>query len=150
MSRPPSARNALVEHFREECRSRGMASTHQREVIFRVAASMKGHPTPEAIYDRVKREIPAISLATVYKNVKTFVEAGLLREVSPHHGSLRLDPNTYPHHHLVCERCKSIMDLPADAVEPVRFKGSLPEGFHADRYSVEVLGICARCAKSKS
>ena len=137
----------LAEQFRDECHSRGLASTHQRQVIYRVAASMAGHPTPEAIYDRVKREIPSISLATVYKNLKTFVEAGLMRELSPHHGSLRMDPNPLPHHHLICERCRSIMDLPGDAVEPVQFTGSLPEGFQVVRHSVEIIGVCARCAQ---
>ena len=144
-SRP--AQRRLAEQFREECRARGMASTHQRQVIYRVAESMTGHPTPEAIYDRVKREIPSISLATVYKNLKTFVETGLMREMSLHHGSLRLDPNPHPHHHLICERCRSITDLPGDAIEPVRLTGALPEGFRVERHNVEIIGVCARCAQ---
>jgi Fur family peroxide stress response transcriptional regulator len=137
----------LVAAFRDECRRRGLASTHQREVIYRVAASRMDHPTPEAIYDRVKREIPSVSLATVYKNLKMFLEAGLLREVTIHHGSLRLDPNTDPHHHLVCERCKSITDLPEDGIEPVRMRSKLPKGFHVQRYSVEFIGLCPKCAQ---
>ena len=82
----------LVAQFRDESRRRGLAFTHQRQVIYRVAASMTEHPTPEAIYERVRREMPSISLATVYKNIKTFLDAGILRELSVHHGSLRLDP----------------------------------------------------------
>ncbi len=137
----------LVAAFRDECRRRGLASTHQREVIYRVAASRIDHPTPEAIYDLVKREIPSVSLATVYKNLNIFLEAGLLREVTMHHGSLRLDPNTHPHHHLVCERCKSIADLPGEGVEPVRIRSKLPKGFRVERYSVEFTGLCPKCAQ---
>src|SRR5438270_4735699 len=133
MAHSRTGQEQLIAHFRDECRSRGLASTHQREVIYRTAASMEDHPTPEAIYERVKLEIPSISLATVYKNVRTFVEAGLLREVTLHHGCLRLDPNTQPHHHLVCERCKSITDLPGDGIEPVRVRSRLPKGFRVQR-----------------
>jgi len=138
----------LVAQFRDECRRRGLAFTHQRQVIYRVAASMTEHPTPEAIYERVRREMPSISLATVYKNIKTFLDAGILRELSVHHGSLRLDPNTAAHHHLVCSRCKTIVDLPEEAIEPVRVRGTLPLGFHVERHAVEIVGLCAKCARA--
>ncbi len=144
-----TGRQQLIAQFREECRRRGLASTHQREVIYRTAVSMEDHPTPEAVYERVKREIPSISLATVYKNVKTFLEAGLFHEVTLHHGSLRLDPDTQPHHHVVCERCKSITDFPGEGVEPVRVKGKLPKGFRVQRYAVEFIGVCAACAQRR-
>ena len=45
--------------------------------------SRPGHYSPEEIYERVKPDLPSISLATVYKNLKTFVQAGMLRDVSP-------------------------------------------------------------------
>jgi Fur family peroxide stress response transcriptional regulator len=98
----------------------------------------------------VRGRIPSISLGTVYKNVKTFLDAGLLKEVSLHHGSLRLEANMTPHHHLVCSRCKSIFDLEEENVAPVRLKGQLPEGFEALRFSVEIVGLCASCRGAKS
>ncbi len=104
---------ALVEKFRHDCRDAGMSLTHQREVIFRALVEMDGHPSPEAIYGRVKKQIPAISLATVYKNLRTFLDTGLAREVSLHHGALRLETNSIPHHHFVCVRCKEIFDIEA-------------------------------------
>lgn len=98
----------MVTAFRERCRASGLAVTHQREIIYRAIISSEHHPSPEVIFDEVRRQIPSISLATVYKNIHTFLEAGLLREVSPHHGSLRLEANLAEHHHLVCTRCKAI------------------------------------------
>jgi Fur family peroxide stress response transcriptional regulator len=99
------------------------------------------------VYEVVKEHIPSISLATVYKNLKTFEEQGLIHEVSPHHGSARFETNPAPHHHLVCVRCKAIVDIPADDVEPVRLKKRAPAGFRVQRFSVEMLGICGACAK---
>jgi Fe2+ or Zn2+ uptake regulation protein len=134
-----------VAEFRKTCESRGLAVTHQREVIFRALLEMPEHPSPESLYEKVKKSIPSISLGTVYKNIKTFLDAGLIREVSLHHATLRVDVNTAPHHHLVCLRCKSIEDLDEQDLEPVKLKRKLT-GFRPARFSVEVHGVCGTCA----
>src|SRR5512140_643626 len=108
--------------FRELCRAHGLAMTHQRQVIYETLISMPGHPSPEEVFDRVRKKIPAISLATVYKTIHTFVDSGILNEVSLHHGSLRVDHNMVPHHHFVCKECKSILDVDESAFEPLRLK----------------------------
>jgi len=133
--------------FRQRCQQLGLAYTHQRMIIYQALASTESHPTPEAIYEQVKREVPAISLGTVYKNIKVFTEAGLLREVNILHDSLRLDANLGNHHHLVCTRCKAVIDIPEEKLEPVQLRGELPDGFLPDRCMVEILGICASCAR---
>ncbi len=137
----------ILQQFEQRCRDLGLAVTHQRTVIYRELLTDPAHPTPEAVYERVKAQIPAISLGTVYKNIKTFLDAGLLREVSLHHGSQRLDAKTEPHHHLVCTRCRRIFDLPEEEIEGIKLK-STQSGFRVERFSIEVLGICADCAQS--
>lgn len=139
--------DAHLESFRALCRERGFALTHQRQVLYREILRMGGHPSPEGLYERVRQEIPSISLATVYKNIHTFLETGLLREVSLHHGSLRLEANFEPHHHLVCTRCRQIFDLPEEKLDEVKIRGGAPPGFRIQKVSVEVLGTCAACAK---
>jgi Fe2+ or Zn2+ uptake regulation protein len=142
--------DVAVQEFRDRCRAAGLALTHQREIIFRTVYELRSHPTPEAIYDKVREEIPSISLATVYKNVKAFVDSGLLREVSPLHGSLRVDANTDNHHHLVCTECRTVIDLDEDDLEPARLRRPLPEGFVLKRCAVEFYGLCPRCAAKSS
>lgn len=137
---------AILHDFENRCHALGLAVTHQRSVIYRELMATGEHPTPEAVYERVKEQIPSISLGTVYKNIKTFLDAGLLREVSFHHGSQRLDANTSAHHHMVCTQCKRILDIPEDRVEPPKLKSSPPGGFRVERLSVEFLGTCATCA----
>jgi Fur family peroxide stress response transcriptional regulator len=132
--------------FRELCRSHGLAMTHQRQVIYDMLVVMPGHPSPEEVFDRVRKKLPSISLATVYKTIHTFIESGILREVSPHHGSLRVDDNIRPHHHLVCTTCKSITDVDDSVFEPLRFKHRLPQGFKFERFAVDILGLCPQCA----
>lgn len=143
-------RGELLNSFRELCRQHDLAVTHQRAVIYEALYSMSGHPSPEQVYERVRQQIPSISLATVYKNINTFIETGIVHETSLHHGSIRLDSNLQPHHHIVCTKCKAILDLDQEAIGPVLMKGTLPDGFQVQRLAVEVLGLCERCADSQN
>lgn len=136
-----------AQDFRDVCATHGLTATHQRQVIWETLMSLDGHPSPEEVYDHVHRQIPSISLATIYKNVRTFIEHGLLSEVSLHHGSARLETNMHPHHHMVCVQCRAIEDLPEEDLEPIRLKKGAPEGFRIHRYSIEVHGLCSKCAR---
>ena len=131
--------------FRELCRENGIAVTHQRQVLFEVMKAMHGHPSPEEVYARVKKKVPAISLATVYKNIHLFVESGVFREVSLHHGSLRVEMNDQAHHHLVCSKCKGITDIGEKELGLESKRNKLPGGFLVERYAVDVIGVCAKC-----
>lgn len=134
--------------FRELCAEHGIAVTHQRQVLYETMQGMPGHPSPEEVFAAVKQRIPSISLATVYKNIHLFVESGVFRELSIHHGTLRVEMNREPHHHLVCSVCKRVADLGDDedhglAAEPApaRLRG----GFLVERVSIDVIGICVDC-----
>ncbi len=141
-------RRESYNDFRQLCRAHKLAATHQRQRIYEALMSHPGHYSPEEIYEQVKPHLPSISLATVYKNLKTFIEAGMLREVTPHHGAWRIDANLHPHHHLVCTRCHSITDLPVEMLAPVKLRGRLPAGFRVEKFSLEVQGLCRTCASS--
>lgn len=135
--------------FRELCADYGLAATHQRQVLYEVMQTMPGHPSPEEVFSRVKRRIPAISLATVYKNIHLFVERGVLKEVSMHHGSLRVELNGHAHHHMVCSHCKGITDIEEKDLGVLPALKRLPQGFHAERFAIDIIGICAACQKMK-
>jgi Fur family peroxide stress response transcriptional regulator len=135
--------------FRELCAAHGLAATHQRQVLYEIMQTMPGHPSPEEVYARIKQRIPAISLATVYKNIHLFVQSGVLKEVSVHHGSLRVELNSHAHHHLVCSHCKSIVDIDESHLGLQPEAKRLPGGFQVQRYAIDVIGICAACQKAK-
>jgi Fur family peroxide stress response transcriptional regulator len=134
--------------FRELCQENGIAVTHQRQVLYEVMKTMHGHPSPEEVYAQVKKKVPAISLATVYKNIHLFVESGVFREVSMHHGSLRVEMNDESHHHMVCSKCKAITDIGEKELWLVSKQDKLPGGFLVERYAVDVIGICAKCQQA--
>jgi Fur family transcriptional regulator, peroxide stress response regulator len=131
--------------FRQLCAEHGIAVTHQRQVLYEVMREMNGHPSPEEVYARVKRKIPSISLATVYKNIHLFVESGVFRKMSMHHGSVRVEMNDEAHHHLVCSKCKAIADIDEEALGTLLKRKKLADGFLVERYAVDVIGLCAKC-----
>ncbi|MBI3666282.1 MAG: transcriptional repressor [Acidobacteria bacterium] len=134
-----------MKHFQARASELGLAATHQRRIIYRVIAKSAEHPSPELIYERVKREIPTISLATVYKNIKTFAAMGLVGEVGALPGSIRVDANLDRHHHLVCVNCKAVVDFCDSRLDRVRAARANPENFRILRYQVEALGLCPAC-----
>ena len=135
--------------FREMAAKRGLAVTHQRQVVYEAVIASHGHYSPEDVYAAVRRRIPSISLATVYNNLRLFVERGLLREVSPHAPTLLVDGNLEPHHHLVCSRCKSVQDIAGDFIDFKRLSPHVPQGFDLTQPVVEVFGLCRRCSAKR-
>jgi Fur family peroxide stress response transcriptional regulator len=142
----PALNPQALDAFRRRCKEQGLAFTFQRQVIYEAVVDSHGHPTPELIYEQVRQRIPSISLGTVYKNLKTFLDSGVFKEVTLHHGSLRLESNMTPHHHLVCSSCKAIFDIEESAVERVQLpKSRLPAGFSIKECRVEFVGVCKSC-----
>ena len=139
------------EQFRELAEKHGLAVTHQRQVVYEAVIASDGHHSPEGIYAAVRRRIPSISLATIYNNLRLFIECGLLREVTPHSTTLRVDGNLKPHHHLVCSRCKSVQDIEIeeDFIDFNRLSRQLPDGFDLTQPLIEVVGLCRRCSAKK-
>jgi Fur family transcriptional regulator, peroxide stress response regulator len=134
------------QQFREMAWRYSLAATHQRQVVYEAVVASHGHRSPEQIYATVRKRIPSISLATVYNNLRLFVEHGMLREVTPHASTLRVDGNTKPHHHLVCSRCKEVQDIDDGLIDLKRLSRKLPKGFNLTRPVVEVFGLCSRCS----
>ena len=136
--------------FRDLCAEHGIAVTHQRQVLYETMQSMYGHPSPEEVFASVKQRIPSISLATVYKNIHLFVESGVFRELSIHHGTLRVEMNKHPHHHMACSICKKVTDLPEE--DELRLglntaAETLAGGFLIERISMDVIGVCPDCQR---
>ncbi len=134
------------KQFRELAWKCGLAATHQRQIVYEAVIASHGHYSPEQVYASVRKRIPSISLATVYNNLRLFVERGLLREVSPHASTLLVDGNLKPHHHLVCSRCKAVQDIEADFIDLKRLSPHVPDGFDLTQPVVEVFGLCRRCS----
>lgn len=134
-----------VEQFIEACRQKGLNVTYQRIKIFQSLSEVKSHPTAEEIYKIVKREYPSISLATVYKTLETFAEHNLISKVNFLHDLARYDGDTTPHHHLVCIKCRRIVDVHEEELNGIKIPESAQNGFHLLGYRIQFEGICNNC-----
>ncbi len=129
-----------------------LSSTHlrkrsrQREKVLDVVCSTKSHPTADWVFHEVRKKIPNISLATVYRNLNLLVESGEINEVLCD-GQLRFDANKDEHFHFICRSCKGIFDIDETRVASPDFK--LPRGYLAENVKMEFYGLCPDCQTSK-
>lgn len=122
-------------------------NTAQRNTILEVLRSTVSHPTASWIYDRVREQIPNISLGTVYRNLNVLVTQGLAQKISCGDAEERYDANTKPHIHYYCLNCGCVSDVhDMNAFERL---AELVEDMDEDvkMYSLICYGTCKNCEK---
>ncbi|HEY8527100.1 MAG TPA: Fur family transcriptional regulator [Acidimicrobiales bacterium] len=132
------------EELTQIFRSRGLKVTPQRQSIFRALHGSTTHPTAEAVYEAVSREMPTISLRTVYQTLNDLTQMGELLAFDLGTGSVRFDPHTEEHHHLVCMECGKVQDLDAD-FPGVALPPGNPFGFEVTSTEIVFRGRCRDC-----
>jgi Fe2+ or Zn2+ uptake regulation protein len=120
-----------------------MRMTRQRREILAVLSRSRSHPSAEEVLRQVRTTLPRVSLGSVYRNLKTLREAGLVREIVTAEGR-RYDAVTAPHPHFVCERCSRVFDL-ARPLPPRALRRALPQGFAVSQIHLELRGTCSEC-----
>jgi Fur family transcriptional regulator, peroxide stress response regulator len=143
MNMPTDMGDAVLRKALEQT---GQRFTEQRAAVFRFLRRTDRHPTAEEVFLYVRRAIPDISLATVYKSLETLVGCGLAVKLSTGDGSARYDGRTDEHHHVRCLECERILDLPdrVDAREVARLEAAV-EAFRVTGYTLEPTGYCTAC-----
>jgi Fe2+ or Zn2+ uptake regulation protein len=132
---------ALIELLR----SRGQRTTSQRLVILRELRRRRRHATAEEVRVAVERELPGISVPTVYATLDLLVELGLARKIDVGTGVSLFDGRTDPHQHTVCRLCGRVEDLDGPFEPTALTKAAARGGFTADQVDVVIHGLCADC-----
>jgi len=120
-----------------------LKATHQREVIFNTVLDCKNHPSTDEVYELTRKQIPSISLATVYKTLETFNKVGLISKTLTTEGQLRFDPNLDSHGHIYCNNSGEIIDyFDADLNKVISdfFKKKKVKNFHIKKISLNIMG----------
>ena len=137
----------MITKLRQKGAVKGFKRTPQRLAILEYLEGNTSHPSAETIYQAASKKYRSMSFATVYNTLNTLVEAGAVRDLTIDPERRRYDPNTRPHHHLLCLECRKVVDVQ----EPIA--AAVPESI-AEKYSVvghhiEFYGFCAPCGKKK-
>jgi len=126
-------------------RANGHKITAQRQCIFRALDGDVTHPSAERVYEKVRLEMPNVSLKTVYQTLHDLAELGAISMLDVGTGSARFDPNVEtPHHHLVCRSCGKVRDLTAD-FPSLTVSRRAAKGFAVDSAEVVFRGLCDEC-----
>lgn len=120
-----------------------MRYSRQREALVDLLHSVDTHPDAEEIYTVLRKEFPNISLGTVYRNLRQLVNLGTIIEIRCGEHS-RFDGDVKEHHHMHCESCGKLFDVPKDRVD---LKVSDIDGFNIRDCTLVINGICKDCVK---
>ena len=146
MANPEARLDELIVRLREQYHR----LTPQRMAVLRILAVSEGHPSVEQIYQRVKADFPMTSLATIYKTVTLLKEMGEVLELGFSDDSNRYDGNKpYPHPHLICTKCKNIMDAEVATLSELRQEVARSTGYRIVSHRLDFFGICPQCQKEE-
>lgn len=134
-----------VEQLRRMLDRQGASFTRQRATVFEYLRRARQHPTAEEVFVAVKRDLPKISLATVYKNLEALVACGAASKLLFGDSAARYEIRTDPHYHSRCLKCGLITDVNPRAGEKLTELFKVPSGFKIQDYRVELLGYCKNC-----
>ncbi|MCJ7515574.1 MAG: transcriptional repressor [Dehalococcoidia bacterium] len=124
----------------------GYRMTPQRMMVVEALHDTDKHVSAEEIYAKVKAKYPYANISTVYRTLELLNELGLVNEISLGDGCVRFHPaEKGHHHHLVCQKCHKIIDLPESVLAPLEDILSEKHRFKADLKHTAVFGLCSKC-----
>lgn len=138
--------NTQVQEALEQLKMTGVRITPQRHAILTFLLDSMTHPTADDIYRALAPQFPSMSVATIYNNLKMFVEAGLVRELTYGDNSSRFDADLTSHYHAICQKCGKIVDFHYPALYEAEKAAKEQTGFVVSGHRMEIYGECPSCA----
>jgi Fur family ferric uptake transcriptional regulator len=129
--------------------SRNLKQSTQRQIILEIFLKTERHVTAEELYLIVKKHIPSIGYATIYRTLKLFTEAGLCRELQVENRLTRYE-HLYDHEHhdhLICTECGKFVEIISPEIEVLQEKIAKKNGFVLEKHRLDLYGICSDCKK---
>ncbi|MEK8216249.1 MULTISPECIES: Fur family transcriptional regulator [unclassified Paenibacillus] len=138
-----------VQHALEQLKTTGVRITPQRHAILTYLMEALNHPTADDIYRALEPQFPSMSVATVYNNLKMFMEAGMVRELTYGDNSSRFDANVSDHYHVICQVCGKIEDFSYASLHEVEQAAERATEFKIHGLRMELYGVCKCCSDKK-
>ena len=119
--------------------------SRQREKVLKIIKESDFPITADLIYRKAKNTMPNISLGTVYRNLSTLIDQGLVKKI--HFGSTfdRFEANIKPHYHLICESCGKILDFEMPIYDDLNKQAKKLTNFKIQHHKLEFYGVCENC-----
>jgi Fur family peroxide stress response transcriptional regulator len=124
------------------CRAAGLPVTLQRRAVYQALAARSDHPTIDEVHEDVRRTSPAVSRTTVCRVLETLTGIGLAQRVLHPDLRARYEARVERHHHFVCDRCGTTLDVQDARLDDL----PIPPGpFEVRTCCVYLRGLCGAC-----
>ncbi len=130
--------NEIINTFKRH----NLKITPQRVSIYSYLMNTHDHPSVDMIYDEIKKNLPSISLATVYKTLNVLVECNLVKMINISKDNFRYDANLNPHCHIKCTKCNTVHDVNLHNVVNMN---SLSK-YNIESFDLMLYGMCNKCS----
>tara|TARA_Y100000992_G_scaffold275087_1_gene218404 strand:+ start:1334 stop:1765 length:432 start_codon:yes stop_codon:yes gene_type:complete len=138
----------MSDTIEQKCLSKGVKLTEQRKIIAKIISESKteygesDHPDVDELYNRVSKIDPKISIATVYRTVKLFEEAGILTKHDFKGGKARYEAMIESHHdHLIDIKSGEIIEFVDEEIESLQKKVAEKHGYTLVDHKLELYGV---------
>ena len=119
--------------------------TPQRLAVYNYLMNTCSHPSADVIYKDIHIQYPTMSLATVYKALKTLVEVGLVQEINVGEGNFRYDGTSYSHPHIQCLKCGKVDDFNGLDLDNLNSLAQKNTNYRIVSNKVYFYGYCKDC-----
>ena len=120
--------------------------TRQRKVILEVLRSADTHPSADEIYELVRKQLPRISLGTVYRNLEILSESGEIQKLELGSAQKRFDGVAENHYHIRCIQCDRVDDAPPELEVKISHELKGATAYKIIGHKLEFIGICPDCS----
>ena len=125
-----------------------MRKTKQKEAILGVLRGTDSHPTADWVYNEVRKQIPNISLGTVYRNLRLLCQSGEVSELDLCGSLSRFDARQDAHYHFRCEECGRVFDIDEPVNREIDGRVARKTEFEVIYHKLEFRGLCRECQDS--
>jgi Fur family peroxide stress response transcriptional regulator len=141
---------ARFEELMSKLREREYRLTPQRVALLRLLATSQGHPSAAQLYDQLQDQFPTTSPGTVYKTLNLLKDLDEVLELGFSDDDNRYDGNKpYPHPHLICIRCRKIMDSEVSLTQNLVQEVVQQSGYQLVGHRLDFYGLCPDCQGSQ-
>ena len=139
-----------LQDLRGKLYERGYKMTPQRKQILQIFIEHPEHLSAEDVYGILREQDSEIGLATVYRALDLLSDLGVLVKIDFGDGCARYelntaDPTIHHHHHLICVKCKKVIEFEDDLLEDLEATISKKSGFQILNHEVKFFGYCKDC-----
>jgi len=132
----------MSDTIEQKCISKGVKLTEQRKIIAKIMSESDDHPDVDELYNRVSKIDRKISIATVYRTVKVFEEAGILAKHDFKGGKARYEEMRESHHdHLIDVKTGEIIEFVDQEIEKLQKKVAEKYGYELVDHKLELYGV---------